>query len=75
MVPHVPPDQEDQFPRTARGRGMVLLADLTALALTLTAVDALVIFGSANAAVISAVGGSVALAFRAWRAKRAQDAA
>lgn len=75
MVPHLPSDQEDRTPRTDRGRGMVLLADLVALALILSAVVAIVVFGSASTAVISSAGGAIALAFRAWRAKRAEDAA
>ncbi|MEU1430884.1 hypothetical protein ABZ412_27815 [Nocardia sp. NPDC005746] len=50
---------------------MVLLADLVALALILSAVVAIVVFGSASTAVISSAGGAFTLAFRAWRAEDA----
>ncbi|WP_327140367.1 hypothetical protein [Nocardia sp. NBC_01327] len=43
------------------------MVDLAALALILTAVVALVVFGSATAAVLAAAGGAVALCYRTWR--------
>ncbi|AXK88486.1 hypothetical protein SAMN05421776_1287 [Nocardia farcinica] len=48
----------------------VMVADLVALALILTTFVAIVLCASPSAAVISALGAAIAVAFRAWR-KRA----
>ncbi|MGW0640410.1 hypothetical protein [Nocardia salmonicida] len=44
-----------------------MITDLIALAMILSTFIAIVVVGSASAAVISAVGSAIALAFHAWR--------
>lgn len=64
--------QDQTTPSRADGIPVaVLIADLAALALILAALVAIVLFGNASAAVVSAVGAAISLAFRAWRTRAA----
>ncbi|MGF0320891.1 hypothetical protein [Nocardia fluminea] len=77
----IEPTEQDlpQHPGTpdtekARSGGVavaVMISDLVALALILTTFVAIMVCANPSAAVISAIGAAIAMAFRAWRKRTA----
>lgn len=61
------PDTDTEKARSGGVAVAVMISDLVALALILTTFVAIMVCANPSAAVISAIGAAIAMAFRAWR--------